>query len=504
MGEMGGRAGAWLAGLFVLAGCGGGGAGPGELYVDPAGDGGGAAIRDAGLDAGGRDGGVRDAGGVADAGPDGGPEDSGIAIAPPLSIDGWTFYGMSQGLSATPSDVSADEGGNVYVAGGDTLYVKTRRAASFTRVDPIAAGLTRNCDPNGGTLCPVISVAGGDPGGAVIGFQGIGTDDDNDPMWEQFSGGCDLVGYDGSSVYRLRHVLIATPPGVIRETEYTWKYGRRKGRQVFRVVFNHLPGLHHGDVWMAGTHVGFSVFMPNPAAEGWQDYPNQYPDARGVWEHDHPAVEDIHGDIETGDYYGVAIDPTTGDPWAGDEYRTASKKGYGAGPGGQWNPLWPPYDPTNQLDSYLDVWPDCVGSSDPDCPYDIDNPAWKDNLEALAFCEDGTLYLGSSTLGLKVRGPQGDLSSIPMPAGLGDDIYALACDPADHSVWVGLGWGGIARLHPDGTWSLLPGNLGAPPFVWQPVRSIQIDRWASPRIVYFAHQGTPGGPAGGITAYAGP
>ncbi len=460
----------------------------------------------AGPDASVPDSGVTDAG-AADAGTDGGP-DAGLVLAAPLSVDGWTFYAAAQGLSDTPTDVSADEAGNVYVAGGDALYAKTRAASTFLRFDA-SAGLTKNCDPDGGTMCRIISVAGGDRGEAVLGFKGIGTDDDYDPLWQQESGGCDVVAFDGQNLSRTRHVLIATPPGVVSESDMTWANGRRKGRQVFRVVFNHLPGIHHGDVWMAGTHVGFSVLFGNPQAEGWVDYPNQYPDSRGVWEHDHPAVELGDGSIETGDYYAVAIDPITGDPWAGNEYRTASKGGYGAGPGNMWNVLWPAYNGLHQLQSYLDVWPDCPGDTDPMCPYDIDNPKWVDNLMAMTFCDDGTLYLGSSSQGLAVRSPQGQLSYLPMPPNLGNSIDALACDPTDHSVWVGFGFGGIGRLHPDGTWSLFPTNLGAPSFVWQPVQSIQIDRWASPRIVYFAHLATetPAGQVqqvGGVTAYDGP
>jgi hypothetical protein len=57
---------------------------------------------------------------------DGGAADGGVALAPPISVDGWTFYGAQQGLPAEVYDVSADEGGNVYVAGGDALQVKTR------------------------------------------------------------------------------------------------------------------------------------------------------------------------------------------------------------------------------------------------------------------------------------------------------------------------------------------------------------------------------------------
>ncbi len=469
-------------------------------------------IVDAGtLDAGG-DAGVGDGGGQ-DAGPADGGADAGagvvhpVVLGDPLPSSGWTFYGAGQGLSPTITDVSPDEGGNVYVAGGDAVYVKSRNAGSFARFDQ-SAGLTTNCDDAGTELCPVISVTGGDPGRAFIGFQGIGTDDDSDPLWMQESGGADAISWDGSTVRRVRHVLIASPPGVIAETAYTWANGRRKGRQLFRVVFNHLAGPHHGDVWMGGTHVGFSVLFANPASEGWVEYPasdwanfpQEMAPAQGVWEHDHPAVEDSAGNIKTGDYYGIAIDPVTGDPWAANEYRAASKQGFGASTVSTgWEPLWPPYDPTDQLKSYLDVWPDRLAANGWD---DIDNPAWKDNTEALAFCADGTLWIGSSTLGLARRSPAGVIDYFQLPAGMNEDVYALACDPSDSSIWVGSGWSGIARLHPDGSWSLLPGGLG-PDFLQQPVRSIQIDSWASPRIVYFAHMGDPSAP-GGVSAYGGP
>ncbi len=466
----------------------------------------GGAVLDAGaVDAGGADGGPTPDAGMADAGPgDAGAPDAGPVLGPPLSAGGWTFYGTGQGLSATITDVSADEAGNVYVAGGDAVYAKTRGAQGFSRFGA-EVGLTTNCDEAETQLCPVISVAGGGAGQAFIGLQGIGTDDDNDPMWEQTSGGVDELSFDGTRLRKARHVLIASPPGAVPENAYTMKYGRRKGRQLFRVVFNHAPGLNYGDLWMGGTHVGFSVLFGDSALEGWQDWPNQYPDSMGVWEHDHPAIETEAGAIETGDYYAIAIDPISGDPWAASEYRAASKKGYGSGPGQMWNPLWPAYNPSDPNHSYLDVWPDCVGSSDPNCEYDIDNPAWKDDTESMTFCADGTQYFGSSTLGIAVRQTNGQISYIDLPSGYGDDVYALACDPSDQSVWVGLGWGGIARLHPDGSFSFMPTNLNAPAFAQQPVRSIQIDRWANPRIVYFAQmQDAKTLAAGGVTAYSGP
>ena len=89
---------------------------------------------------------------------------------------------------------------------------------------------------------------------------------------------------------------------------------------------------------------------------------------------------------------------------------------------------------------------------------------------------------------------------MPLPEGWGNSVWSLACD-GDGSVWVGFGYGNIGRLTAAG-WAFVPDGI-APRFVQNTVRSISIDRWATPRIVYFAH--LPGaGRAGGVTAYAGP
>ena len=64
------------------------------------------------------------------------------AVAP-VTRDGWTFYGAAQGLSKEIVDVSADEGGNVYVAGTDALYVKQRGDQGFLRFDATNGGITK-------------------------------------------------------------------------------------------------------------------------------------------------------------------------------------------------------------------------------------------------------------------------------------------------------------------------------------------------------------------------
>jgi len=322
------------------------------------------------------------------------------------------------------------------------------------------------------------------------------------------------VAFDGAKVSRTRHVLIASPPGVVCETrgfgpgtpnpcpvwDFTWTDGRRKLRQVYRVVVNHLKGQpQYGDVWMGGTHATFSVLIANASARGWRDPANQFPDAAGVWEHDHPAIESNSGLFLTGEAWAIAIDPTTGDPWASNGFRTASKQGYGAQPnGGWWVSMAPPYNATIQQQSFWDVWPDGA--------LDAIDPAAMDATSAMCFFADGTLWQGSSLHGLLRRAPDGSASYLDLPGGLGNSVGGFGCDDSDGSLWVGFAWGGIGRLK-NGQWSGTPAGLS--PILGQPVRSVQIDRWSKPRVVWFSHLATTNKTTGtvtpgGLTSYSGP
>lgn len=435
--------------------------------------------------------------------------------------DGFSFYGVEQGLPADVWDVSADEAGNVYVAGGDVVLAKRRDEEAFRRFDAASAGLTRNCDERGTVLCPIVSVAGGAPGVAVIGLKGVGTDGDFDPVWQMDSGGADVLSFDGQRLTRTRHVHVAgvpermclddAPPPCF-DGDATWEGGRRKVRQVLRLAVNHDAGsIQYGDVWMAGTHGTFSVLVANPERRGWVDLTLQYPgteDRRYVWEHDHPAMTAWIGtganrrrEFLSGTSTAIALDPTTGDPWAANETRLASKRGYGAVPDGWWLPLWPPWSAGDgELASFLDVWPD-PRPADPSASDALD-PRWMDNVSSLSFCDDGTLWIASLYHGLARRSPDGAIDHVPLPAGLGNSASAVACDPSDGSVWVGFNWGGFGRFD-GGWWSIFEVSPPAAFAAQSPVRNIQIDRWASPRIVYFAHAASALGP-GGVTVYRGP
>ncbi len=457
-------------------------------------------------------------GGAAAAGP-ASPTPSGPVVAKPSATKGaFTFYGNDQGMAPEVWDVSPDEAGNVYVAAGNVLFAKKRDEDAFRGFDAAGVGITRNCDEQKTKACPLVSVGGGAPGVAVVGLQGLGTDGDSDPDWWLDSGGADVLAFDGQKLSRTRHLHVAgmphqfcmdhsPPPCSIGDA--TYEKGRRKVRQVLRIAVNHHTGtLQYGDVWMAGSHGTFSLLVANPAQRGWVDLTPQFPgteDRKYVWEHDHPAMTawaTIGGTKQlaylTGNSTAIAIDPTTGDPWAANETRLATKQGGGSWANGWDAPMWPPWSP-DEIHSYLDVWPD----PDPPNPmdYDATDPRWMDAVSSLSFCDDGTLWIASWIHGLARRARDGSISYVDLPFGLGNSATAIACDPSDGSIWVGFGWGGFGRWN--GAWWTVE-QVAPPTFALQgPVRSIQIDRWASPRIVYFAHAASKFGP-GGVTVYTGP
>ncbi len=501
---MGGRRWAALLAAVAIAACGGGGG----TKTSPD-------------DSGGGDGGGGDGGG-------GGG--GGATVKPPVAIGSFRFWGAEQGLPATVSDVSADEAGNVYVAAGDAVFAKTRDARDFTRFDAASSGLTQNCHvvgdptpanpdplasptaPGPAVMCPVISVAGATANRAIIGFKGHGTDGDTDADWAVDSGGADVVSFDGKSLTRERHVRVATPPGHVceffvegtGETEcHAWDPfmlgGRRKLRQVQRIVVNHDAGrpLSHGDAIMGGTHASIAILVANPEERGLEDLTRGAPawaDAKDVFEHEHPAIF-AHGQFLTGDAWALAFDPTTNVPWYANQFRMASLPGYASMRRPQLSshfhgPWWGNQEPPNP---HLWIWREEADPAD---------PTRRDGVQSIAFCDDGTMWVGSDAHGLAFRRKgAATFTTVGVPAGAGGAL-AVACDPLDGSVWVGFSWGGFGRYR-NGAWAQDISWDALPSFARGPVRSIQIDRWATRRIVYLAHLPSGVGP-GAVTAYDGP
>jgi hypothetical protein len=454
---------------------------------------------------------------------------------PPVVSGDYAFYGTDQGLTDTIYDVSADEGGNVYVAGGAAVFARALADQDFKRFDATTSGLTKNCHdpsqianaspPDAASMCPVISVAGASAGKAIIGFKGVGTDGDLDADWAIDSGGADVVTFDGASLTRARHVFIASPPhsacehwanpptnSICAETYIgsIWDIGRRKLRQVNRIVVNHDKSrpLSYGDAYMGGTHASLTILAANPEARGWIDYIAQsgstdpkWKDSIGVWEHHHPAIDSPTGAFLTGSAYAIGVDPVNGAPWYANEFRMASLQGYATMSHPTWNMWWGDQVPDLP---HLWIWQQEASQTD---------ASLRDNVSSISFCADGTMWLGSDNHGLARisldRSRLGDTTNgygiqrIPTPDGTGGAM-AVACD-TDGLVWVGFSWGGFGRLA-DGAWTNMSfqlQNAGVPRFTLNPVRSIQIDRWSTPRRVYLAHLPSVQDGPGGVTVYSG-
>lgn len=384
---------------------------------------------------------------------------------PPILLEGgWSFYAQDQQLTPSIHDVSADEAGNVYAAAFDALFVKPRDAKAFTRVDGAAAGLSASCHdpryirvespPDPLSVCPIISVAGLGPGRAIVGYKGVGTDSDADASWALLSGGADVVSYDGSAVKRERRVLVASPPGVVCETwldpptnsecspgDYTWVTGRQKSRQINRIAVNRKAGIGFRDAVLGGSHGTFSILVANPGRRGWSAFDKTaeaakkepfWADATGVWEHEHAdSTTAPDGTFRSGETWALAFDPRTGTPWGANEFQIASLPEYARMTRPTWNNWWG------------DVARQTIWSPERD-PHGA-----RDNVQSIAFCDDGTMWVASMGHGLARFSAGGGVSFLSVPGG--DALASVACDPSDRSVWAGSAFdGGIWRVK-DGT-----------------------------------------------------
>jgi hypothetical protein len=379
-----------------------------------------AGARDAGSDAG-RDAGVADAG--VDAGVDAGIFDAGSGVVFPDSA-GWQFYGPESGLPGTVYGVSADEGGNLWVAGGDQgLFLLVQGEAQFRRFTA-AEGLTPFVDENGIRTQKVISVLGAAAGSAWVGYAGVhGGAEMSDPPHLVKSGDADHVVFNGAGL-AVTHFDISTPPGA----DPHYPAGRDLIRDVLRIVRDPASG----DVWFGGNH-GIGLWQPSKGA--LQEH--EHADINGYLGKDctSSAPQNCRYTLMSGDYYGVGLMPN-GDVVYGGGHRVA-RKSYG-GNRQFWSPV-----------VKLDVWPDAQ-------PYDgYPDQRTDDFVQDLAVASDGTVWVGSIPNGLAFINPQGAVGYVT--AGLIDrKVTALEVDPLDGSIWVGHIWGGVARLG-----GAHPGQFGA-------------------------------------------
>ena len=566
---MGRRVGSWrwalmLVGAVAMAGCGSGGdVGPGvvpdERPVIPDTGTPDAGVPDAGEpDAGGPDGGEPDTG-TPDAGePDGGQPDAGTPPLPAQSyptLPGWSFFGPEAGGPNEALDVAADQGGNIWVAGGEDGLFLLRRTASgyaarferFTLEDGLRpyGYMKDGSAPPGTPYLKVVSVAGGPAGTAFVGYAGkpkLRTRADGttyldtaiceseavydvrnqvihgDPSIYK-SGDADRVTLTATGI-EVVHYDISSGPNVVKSDECAevdgsgscvrkfYYPGREKVCTIHRLAYE--PNTD--SIWFGGNHGfarGDASYAGDPTCNGQHA-------CSGVFEHVHPAVANDSGNPLTDAYFGVAPLPD-GDVWFGGANRSV-KFLYGTLNGDYW-------EAQLQTEGFayherrIDIWPDAFYEvrDDGGQTYYTKEMRVDDHVSGMAATGDGRLFASSFVYGLKELSSSGAVLRDHTGRLLRDrngfaPLNTVAIDPRQGDVWVGYRWGGgLSRMSQGGDGAthlfqeLGPTTLGA-----HPVTRINTHGSGSGRLLLVAFgakldaTGTAKTHAGALGIYTGP
>ncbi|MFY0574852.1 DUF7594 domain-containing protein [Cystobacter fuscus] len=427
---------------------------------------------------------------------------------------GWTFYGSAEGLPSRVLGVSADAGGNLWVAGGeDGLFVLEKGQTRFRRftmedgLRPYGYMLDGSAPP-GTKYLNVISVAGGPAGVAFVGYggkapaAGMPTCEDE---WDAApssgrtpdasiykSGDADRVTLSGSGIQVVHYDISSGPNMVAAEPR-----GREKLCHILRIAYDPKTrgvwfGANHGFAWGNADFTGYSC------APGTWNY-----GCAGVMEHVHPAINGWNASrtgivLLTDAYHGVSVTPN-GDVWFGGAIRSTRFR-YGTLGYNYWSAQVQTEGGAYSANR-LDVWPDAV--SEPTIP--TREQRVDDNVSGMAVMGDQSVWVGSFTRGLALLDSNGQrlrTLSTELVDGAGR-VSAVAADPSDESVWAGASWGeGLSRVR--GGEVLLYGESVLPSFVhWLPVKDIQVDRSGPQRRILVAFDGTQSKP-GAVGVYTGP
>jgi hypothetical protein len=419
------------------------------------------------------DAGSRDAG-THDAGTDAGPGDSGpLPVSLPTAAD-WTFYGPANGGPNTLFGASFDEGGNLWVAGGEeglfVLRAGETRYQRFTMADGLRpyGFMADGSVPPGDKYLKVISVSGAWAGTVFVGYQGkppAGGALDCESNWDgpnpdpaiYKSGDADRVTLNGTAI-SVVHYDIFSGPGIVGGE----LRGREKVCNIVRIRYDKA----NDKVWFGGNH-GFALGEAHYAGNGscqWaasttpptptmktDPFSNDYghKGCNGVLEHVHPALNVYAKDgsccaFLTNNYYGVSVDPVTKDVWFAGYARTT--KFHFASNGGDYFKSQSETEDPPYASNRIDIWPDKV--QEPNIPTVADRV--DDNVSGAAAMNDGSVWITSFSFGLAHLDASGGVTArLTAADGLvATKLSAIVADPADQSVWLGPNFGGgLSRLH---------------------------------------------------------
>ncbi|WP_443096578.1 hypothetical protein, partial [Pyxidicoccus fallax] len=431
--------------------------------------------------------------------PDGGGGGGGNNVPP--DANGWRFLGAAQGAPREVLGVTEDEGGNLWVAGGEDGLCLLKPNASTFKCYTMADGLKPWAPWKGKDPAPekrylkVISVAGGPAGTVWVGYQGRDNCESEfykapgeleDPAIYK-SGDADRVELQDDGTLKVQHYDIHSPAHSVPG------YGHReKLCTVNRIVWDKQRdslwfASNHGLAWGEPNYAGAET-CSNPEIRAANEWVYIQKDAAGneigretrqrckfgVMEHVHPAIlmgDDTSEDSRlAGDVWGVAVRPD-GDVWMGTHIRTSRFKIMtnleGHTVGGPWNfeAARKQTEEKKHVKNRIDVWPDLVGEADkPTGAQRID-----DLISDLVLMPDGTVWLSSFARGLAKMDSTGVVTARHLAAEHERFVSSLERDPLDGSLWIGHRWGGgLMRMHTEGDFvshNSVLGNLAGLP-VW--------------------------------------
>ena len=436
---------------------------------------------------------------------DGGTGDGGTtppATQPPEAeitfptTPGWQFFGTQHGGPRRIYGVSADEGGNVWVAGGeDGLFLLTPGATALRRYT-MAEGLhpfgymPDGSDAPGEKYLKAISVAGGPAGTVFVGYEGRpggngaqhceNNWDSNSPDPSRYkSGDADKVTLNADGTVTVVHYDIFSGPNVVAAEQR----GREKLCNILRIAYDKATQ----SVWFGGNHGfarGDATYTGNHTCNGQLS-------CTGVFEHVHPALnaQDDKGNniLLTDAYYGVAVH-SSGDVFFGGANRSTRFR-YGSNSLNYWRSQSETEDKAYAWNRF-DIWQDLVQEpNEPKPSQRVD-----DNVSGMAVVGE-TVWVSSFTKGLARMNTQGgEVQSV----NVGDNaLSTVAADPSGEGVWTGARWLGVVYRIQNGvqrTYSC--GEFGRQ-LCGSRIAEIQVDRSSATRRILVGFMGndathTPG------------
>ncbi|RYZ40356.1 MAG: hypothetical protein EOO72_08585 [Myxococcaceae bacterium] len=449
------------------------------------------------------------------------------ASVPVPSSPGWTFYNQDMGAPRYVYGISADQGGNVWVAGGEEGLFLIKKGSNTIQRFTMSDGLHpygRMRDgvggpPPGVPYLKVISVAGGPDGTVFVGYAGkppqpgMPTCEDE---WDQAendhrepdasvykSGDADKVTLKADGSIDVVHYDIHTGPKKVNAE----LRGREKVCTVYRIAYDPVKEV----VWFGGNHgfaMGDAKFNGIVPAYCWDPRPWNTEgfkwefECAGLYEHVHPAISGSQGELLSDRYYGISITDNH-DVFFGGQIRSTRFR-YGTNGDDYWTAQSETEDSGYDWNRF-DIWPDAVPNY-PTAAQRVD-----DNVSGMAPASNGGVWVSSFYYGLARLSANGtvetkvmqDLVNYMPPKGSTPAMAptsSIATDPWDGSLWVGANWwGGITRLKGGSTVKYSGDVFGNVVTSVSSVSDIQFDRSAGKRRVLVAVEGVKNAKTGVVT-----